>query len=266
MPTRPDAPDPTGANPTDPLNPFASMGSGMGAGLGFFQDWLKAAGSALPHLPGATAGANGAGMPAWSMPTLDPEELDKRIQDLKTVQFWLEQNARMIAMSIQGLEVQRMTLSTLQGMNVSMDHLRESLKARAATPAASTPPPAPAAPSPAPAPAPARAAWGSAPAPEHTGGSDDAPAAEAAPSADAATDAAGLINPMRWWDTLTQQFTHLATQAAQTVGESVEAATAAKPSTAKASAKVARKAPAKSAGKASPAGKTARKTAPRSAR
>jgi hypothetical protein len=30
------------------------------------------------------------------------------------VQFWLEQNARMLATTIQALEVQRMTLSTLQ--------------------------------------------------------------------------------------------------------------------------------------------------------
>ena len=44
------------------------MGAGLGAGLGFFQDWLKAAGSALPNMPGAAAAAN-TGMPAWSMPT-----------------------------------------------------------------------------------------------------------------------------------------------------------------------------------------------------
>lgn len=216
MPTRPESPDPTGAQAT---NPFASMGSGLGAGLGFFQDWLKAAGSALPHLPGAAA-QGGSGMPAWTLPTLDPQELDKRIQDLKTVQFWLEQNARMIAMSIQGLEVQRMTLSTLQGMNVSMDALRESLQARpdAFTPPAPPPPP----PAPAAQAAPtARPLWGAPPfAPAPTEGSDHAPTA-AEPVAEAPTPAGGgeapLINPMQWWDTLTQQFTHLAAQAAQTV-------------------------------------------------
>lgn len=209
MPTRPSSPDPTGATQADQgNNPFASMGAGLGAGLGFFQDWLKAAGSALPNMPGATAAAN-AGMPAWSMPTLDPQELEKRIQDLKTVQFWLEQNARMIAMTIQGLEVQRMTLSTLKGMNVSMDALRESLKVRpdAAPPSA-----------PSPAAAPASATRQD----ESTAGSDDAPSnAGTATSGEAGADGADLINPMRWWDTLTQQFTHLASQAAQTVGDSV---------------------------------------------
>jgi len=186
MPTRPPSPDPTGATPADASNPFASLGAGLGAGLDFFQDWIKAAGSALPHLQGAAAG-DASGMSAWTMPTLDPAELEKRIQDLKTVQFWLEQNARMIAMTIQGLEVQRMTLSTLQGMNVSMDALRESLKAHPEA------------------------------APASTSGPDGTPAGtQGAPA-----ENAELINPIRWWDTLTQQFTHLASQAAQTVGDSV---------------------------------------------
>ncbi len=159
-------------------NPFT-------AGLGFFQDWIKAAGSAMPGMPqaGATAGTASpmSGLGAWTMPTLDPQELEKRITDLKTVQFWLEQNARMIAMTIQGLEVQRMTLSTLKGMNVSMDALRESLKARAAgTERASTEP--------------------------------EAETEQATSSAEAGGQG---INPMQWWDTLTQQFTTLASQAAQ---------------------------------------------------
>ena len=54
-------------------------------------------------------------------PTMSVEELDKRIQELKAVQFWLEQNARAItATVVQALEVQKMTPATLQGMNVAM--------------------------------------------------------------------------------------------------------------------------------------------------
>ena len=67
------------------------------------------------------------GFGQWVAPTLDPEELDKRIQELKTVQFWLEQNARLLATTIQALEVQRMTLSTLQSMNLPMTELRDAL-------------------------------------------------------------------------------------------------------------------------------------------
>jgi hypothetical protein len=212
MPTRPTSPDPSGAASAASGNPFAGIGAGLGAGLDFFQDWLKAAGSALPHMQGHAASQPGApSMSAWTMPTLDPAELEKRIQDLKTVQFWLEQNARMVAMTIQGLEVQRMTLSTLQGMNVSMDALRDSLKTRPQPVAASEPEPAPPRPAPAP-------SW-SMPRDESVSGSDDAP--QAPPEQAANDESPDLINPMRWWDTLTQQFTHLASQAAQTVGDSV---------------------------------------------
>jgi len=254
MPTRPPNPDPTGASQADPQNPFATLGAGLGAGLDFFQDWLKAAGSALPNMPGSPAASATPGMSAWTMPTLDPAELEKRIQDLKTVQFWLEQNARMIAMTIQGLEVQRMTLSTLKGMNVSMDALRESLKARAE--AASTA--APSSPEPSPAAAP-----------------------DPAPSATSAEEAPGtvppepneMINPMRWWDTLTQQFTHLASQAAQTVNDSVgesvdmlkqaqqQAAEAAQQAAGRVDAPTSAKTSAKRSTRASQAGGTARSRA-----
>jgi hypothetical protein len=218
MPTRPTSPDPS-ASAGEQSNPFAGLGAGMGVGLDFFQDWMKAAGSALPHLQGATGGGT-PGMTAWTMPTLDPAELEKRIQDLKTVQFWLEQNARMIAMSIQGLEVQRMTLTTLKGMNVSMDALRESLKARHEAPT----------PAPEPAPPPtsswaARREQAQAEAQAEAAAASDAAAQGEAPGSDTAgaekAEGSELINPMRWWDTLTQQFTHLASQAAQTVGDSV---------------------------------------------
>jgi len=71
---------------------------------------------------GGTASASTAA-PGWVAPTLDPEELEKRIQELKTVQFWLEQNAKAVGATIQALEVQRMTLATLKGMNMSFNDL-----------------------------------------------------------------------------------------------------------------------------------------------
>jgi len=85
-------------------------------GFDFLQGLVKNAGAALP------------GIGQWVAPTIDPAELEKRIEELRTVQFWLEQNARMLATTIQALEVQRMTLSTLKTMNVQMEDLRDSLK------------------------------------------------------------------------------------------------------------------------------------------
>lgn len=131
-------------------------------GFDFLQNLVKGAGAAIP------------GIGQWVAPTLDPEELEKRINELRTVQYWLEQNARMLATTIQALEVQKMTLSTLKTMNVQMGDLRESLKLK--SPAEAAPP--------------AKKA-----------------ASRAAPAA------AGVVDPMQWWGALTNQFAQLATTA-----------------------------------------------------
>ncbi len=197
MSHRPSNPDASSAD--DGTSPFG----GLGAGLDMFQTWMKAASSAMPNLGGQGSSASS----NWTMPTLDPEELDKRIQDLKTVQFWLEQNARMIGMTIQTLEVQRMTLETLKGMKVPLDAIRESLKVR---PQESSPPPAAAPATPAP--------------PE---------SAPDASTTDTPQATEGAVNPMQWWSTLTEQFSHLAQQAVQATQPSGQAPGAPKASAAR---------------------------------
>jgi hypothetical protein len=54
------------------------------------------------------------------MPTLDIEELDKRIQDLKSVENWLQLNMSVLRSTIQGLEVQRATLAALKSFSAAM--------------------------------------------------------------------------------------------------------------------------------------------------
>lgn len=153
-------------------------------GFDFLQDLVKNAGAALPNIG------------QWVAPTLNPEELGKRIEELRTVQFWLEQNARMLGATIQALEVQRMTLSTLKTMNVQMDDLRESLKIRLP---GDTPADTPAAPASAPAEADRSAR----------------PAAKAGRKSakPKGQDTAGAVDPMQWWGAITKQFTELATSA-----------------------------------------------------
>jgi hypothetical protein len=70
------------------------------------------------------------GLGQWVSPTLNPQELQKRIDELRVVQFWLEQNTRMISATVQALEVQRMTLHTLNSMNVPTADLQDALKMR----------------------------------------------------------------------------------------------------------------------------------------
>lgn len=59
------------------------------------------------------------------------EEMDKRISDLRAVENWLNMNVNMLRSTIQGLEVQRATLSTLKsfmdsGMGAASQHFGAS--------------------------------------------------------------------------------------------------------------------------------------------
>ncbi len=62
-------------------------------------------------------GNMGFGLPGMVTPTLDVDELERRIQDLKAVEGWLKMNLGMLQMTIQGLEVQRSTLAAMQAMS-----------------------------------------------------------------------------------------------------------------------------------------------------
>ncbi|MDK9703051.1 MAG: hypothetical protein OEL20_07900 [Sulfuritalea sp.] len=64
-------------------------------------------------------GKTGMPLPGLVTPTLDTNELDKRIADLKAVEGWLKTNLGMLQMTIQGLEMQRATLSAFQAMSQS---------------------------------------------------------------------------------------------------------------------------------------------------
>ncbi|HXU42239.1 MAG TPA: PhaM family polyhydroxyalkanoate granule multifunctional regulatory protein [Burkholderiales bacterium] len=59
-------------------------------------------------------GPLGVPIPGMAMPTLDPDEVEKRISDLKSVEGWLAMNLNMVKLSIQGLEMQKATLQAMQ--------------------------------------------------------------------------------------------------------------------------------------------------------
>ena len=172
-------------------------------GFDFLQNLAKGATGGLPQMPPLSS---------WVAPTINVEELEKRINELKTVQFWLEQNSRALSATIQALEVQKMTLSTLQGMNVSMGDLAnafqlkgmDTLASAAQAMAPSTSRPAPAAPAPSTfTSAPASAAASA------TSAQGDTPNKTSAP----AGAEPGLIDPMQWWGALTHQFQQIASNA-----------------------------------------------------
>jgi hypothetical protein len=62
-----------------------------------------------------------------SAPPMSAEDLDKRIADLKAVESWLNMNITMLRGTIQTMEVQRATLSSLKAMGASMaEAMRQS--------------------------------------------------------------------------------------------------------------------------------------------
>ena len=58
-------------------------------------------------------------LPGVVTPTVDVDELAKRIADLKAVEGWLKMNLGMLQVTIQGLEMQRTTLEAWQAMGRS---------------------------------------------------------------------------------------------------------------------------------------------------
>jgi len=140
----------------------------------------------------------------WVAPTVDPQEIEKKIQELKTVHFWLEQNARAVLATVQALEVQLMTINTLQGMNMSMSEMAKGLKIKPHAPddLAS-------------APTPAASAFAKAYASNASSEPSEDPST---PHQDPAQDslskgqARQAVDPMAWWGSLSQQFSQIAQQ------------------------------------------------------
>ncbi len=64
---------------------------------------------------------SGAGFPLPGMvtPTLDADELGKRISEMRSVENWLRMNLNMLQMTIQGLEMQQATLNAVRAMGDS---------------------------------------------------------------------------------------------------------------------------------------------------
>jgi len=207
-------------------------------GFDFLQNLSKTASQAQP-----TAAAGMPGMASWVAPTLSIEDIDKRIQELKSVLFWLEQNTTALKATIQAMEVQKMTLTTLQSMNVNMADLAKAFTAKPPTPEAApaaaatsaaasaaaksrtslfTPKPTPHAET---EPATPQASASSADATAQAGADSSADKAESGSASEAAKPA---VDPMQWWGALTQQFQGIAAAALKDVaGEAMKAGMAA---------------------------------------
>ena len=81
-------------------------------------------------------GNMGFSLPGMVAPTFDVDELDKRIKDMKAVEGWLRMNLSMLQMTIQGLEMQRTTVSAVQTMGKMASDAAKSMTPEAAAPEA----------------------------------------------------------------------------------------------------------------------------------
>jgi hypothetical protein len=88
-------------------------------------------------------GSMASAAPGGNVPGLD--ELDKRITDLRAIENWLNLNLTMLRGTIQGLEVQRATISTLRNFaqNVSSAYQAHTPSGASDTDASDLPPPSP---------------------------------------------------------------------------------------------------------------------------
>lgn len=187
-------------------------------------------------LPGGTA------LPGFLVPTVDVAELDKRLSDLRAAESWVEVNLNMLRATIQGLEVQRNTIATIQSLSTMAEGAMAGAPSSPAVPPGGLPPgwpmtssspsPFPPAPSPiAPSPITPQAVPVDPPATTATesGGS---PAAEA-PTATTPVDPVLGLAANNWLGFLQQQFMKVAQAAIAPVepGDAAPAKVAAKKST-----------------------------------
>jgi hypothetical protein len=150
--------------------------------------------------PGPAASQGMGAMPnlgGWVAPTFNVEDLEKRIDELKAVHFWLDQNSKALSATIQAMEVQKMTLATLRELNVNFGDLTRAGEAAAEKVSNGF------------------AGFGIPSVAEPAPPAESAPAAPESPGETRAQAPAEKIDPVQWWGALQNQFQSIAANAMQ---------------------------------------------------
>ncbi len=246
-------------------NPFVLPGMGQNSDLS--GNPLLAS---MEMMRQAWAGLTGPGGLASSLPMAPPmnlEDLDRRIAELRSVENWLRMNLSMLSSTIQGMEVQRSTISTLRAFvdsaaNLDMGAFHDSSAASPLEVVLGLKPAPKSASKPAAASASA-AGDGKAKGAQAAGAEEQQQAA--APGMSEQMGAAAQSASKAWWDLLQQQFNQIAAATAASMPAApagADAAAKAKPGESKAAAAPAAKASKPAARKPAAPRKTAKKTGP----
>jgi hypothetical protein len=177
-------------------------------GFDFLQNLAKGASQTLPQMPNLSN---------WVAPTLNVEELDKRIGELKAVHFWLDQNSKALGATIQALEVQKMTLATLKGMNFSMGEVASALQLKMADAMSAAQAGKQKASTAVPASADTLQATSATTATAPAAAGKSKPDRKAIPES-GGNPSPGVVDPLQWWGALTQQFQQIAAGAMKEAG------------------------------------------------
>ncbi|CAN1558393.1 hypothetical protein MCEGE14_02530 [Burkholderiaceae bacterium] len=180
---------------TNPNNPFVLPGLGQTGEMG--SNPLFASLEMMRQTFSALSGTNGLAKGLAMQATLDPAELEKKINELKSVESWLKLNLSMLSSTIQGMEVQLATITTLQQfMSANRDNAQSSWQHVPSTAPAQTSTPEPQIP----------------------------------PAAKLKTpDVSNTEGAQAWWNMLTQQFGQLAAATTASMPAALGAKTAARP-------------------------------------
>jgi len=170
---------------TNQNNPFVLPGLGQTGEMA--SNPLFASLEMMRQTFSALSGTNGLAKGLSMQPTLDPAELEKKINELKSVESWLKLNLSMLSSTIQGMEVQLATITTLQ----------QFMSANAGAPVQAT------------------KVW-----PTHSAERETSTATKQASPVkpDEPTVAASTEAAQAWWNMLTQQFGQLAAATTSSMG------------------------------------------------
>jgi hypothetical protein len=180
----------------------------------------------IPGMPGMSGSSFN--IPGMVMPTLSVEEINKKITDLKAVESWLALNMNMLRGTIQALEVQAATISTLKTMGESFTSTMSSMNPVAAAAGKHDEAPATASDS-GEAHANGNGADGSA-ATSARRSKSRAPEPTKKDEQDAASLTAPLVNAAAWWNMLQDQFKQAVGTAMASEEAEEKTASATKPS------------------------------------
>ncbi len=107
-------------SPKSPADPSASPPFSPQDAMAFMQKMWNPFGVPIPGFGGADPAMQGAGAmpfpnPAMMFAALDPQEVERKLVELRIIEGWLQMSLDMMRMSIKTMELQKASLEAMRG-------------------------------------------------------------------------------------------------------------------------------------------------------